>query len=159
MGLTADSKHGADLRMFDAETTAPEHRHKWKGTIAKSIALMDAAIQVLNEDGNTSFDTAVSAKTQDDDYYTPHESSGELTAKTAFLQTADVGQRLQGLLSHGLPRYTSRFNAAVKEIGKPSALIRYWLPASILLVRILLMTRLLRPYPNRCHQLPSCASQ
>jgi nuclear-control-of-ATPase protein 2 len=100
---------------------------------------MDAVVLNVSDADLTvdKLDNAVATATQDDPYYELHEPSGERTATS--LKPADVAVRLQGLLSHTLPTYTSNFNAAVKENGKPSKLIRYWLPSAILLVRIVII--------------------
>lgn len=95
---------------------------------------MDAVVQNVNDTGLTAdkFDDAIASSTQDDHFYELHEASGEQTATS--LRPADIAERLQTLLNHGLPNYTANFKAAVKKNGRPSVLIRYWLPASILLV-------------------------
>ncbi|KAF2872012.1 ATP synthase regulation protein NCA2-domain-containing protein [Massariosphaeria phaeospora] len=113
---------------------AQDNRHRWKSTVAKSIALMDGIIHSVNdaELSVDKFDGSVAAFTEEDRYYELHEPSGERTA--ACLKPAEVASRLQNLLTHALPSYSSGFQAVVKENGRPSLLVRYWLPASILLV-------------------------
>ncbi|KAI4923424.1 hypothetical protein J4E85_008462 [Alternaria conjuncta] len=120
--------------------------HRWKSVMAKNIALMDAVIQSVNaaEISVNKFDDSVAGITQDDQLYSLHEPTGERTATT--LKPADVAERLQYLLQEALPAYTSDFNAVVKENGRPSILIRYWLPATMLLVS---STTILRIFVNR----------
>ncbi|KAF2032311.1 NCA2-domain-containing protein [Setomelanomma holmii] len=120
--------------------------HRWKSVVSKNIALMDAVIQSVNtaELSVDKFDDSVASITQDDQYYELHEPSGERTATT--LKPADVAERLQYLLNHALPTYTTNFNAVVKKNGRPSRLIRYWLPATIFLVS---STTILRIVVNR----------
>lgn len=95
---------------------------------------MDAVIQSVNsaELSIDKFDDTVSSITQEDQYYELHEPSGERAATT--LKPGDVAERLQYLLNHALPTYMSNFSAVAKENGRPSRLIRYWLPATIFLV-------------------------
>ncbi|KAJ4377688.1 hypothetical protein N0V83_000517 [Neocucurbitaria cava] len=121
-------------------------RHRWKSTVSKSIALMDAVIQSVNtaELSVDKFDDSVASLTQDDQYYELHEPTGERTATT--LRPADVAERLEYLLRHALPSYSTSFNTAVKENGRPSRLIRYWLPATVLLIS---STTILRIFVNR----------
>ena len=97
---------------------------------------MDAVVQNVSDADLTAdkLDDAVATATQDDLYYELHEASGERTAKS--LKPSDVAARLQELLKHTLPTYSSNFNAAVKQNGRPSALIRYWLPTVVLLVSL-----------------------
>jgi nuclear-control-of-ATPase protein 2 len=111
-----------------------DNNHRWKSVVSKTIALMDAVIQSVNsaEASIDKFDDSVASITQDDHYYELHEPSGERTATT--LKPGDVAERLQYLLNHAVPTYTTNFNAVVKENGQPSKLIRYWLPATVLLV-------------------------
>lgn len=143
-GLSYESNHGNDLRVSD-ETTG-DSQHKWKGTIAKNIALMDAVLHILNQGNTGKFDDAVAAITEDDHYFAPHESSEEVSITTPFLQTGEVAERLQAVLTDALPDYSSNYYANLKKIGRPSVLIRYWLPASILLVS---STTILRIVVNR----------
>jgi nuclear-control-of-ATPase protein 2 len=107
---------------------------------------MHAVVQSVNaaELSVDKFDGSVANITQDDPYYSLHESSEMRTATT--LKPADVAERLQYLLKHALPTYTTSFNAAVKENGRPSRLVRYWLPATLLLVS---STTILRIFVNR----------
>ncbi|CAO2647717.1 Nn.00g086390.m01.CDS01 [Neocucurbitaria sp. VM-36] len=123
-----------------------DSRHRWKSTVSKSIALMDAVIQSVNtaELSIDKFDDSVASLTQDDQYYELHEPTGERTATT--LRPADVAERLEYLLRHALPNYSTSFNAVVKENGRPSRLVRYWLPATVLLIS---STTVLRIFVNR----------
>lgn len=121
-------------------------RQQWKSTVAKSIALMDAVIHNISyaEQSVDKFDESVAATTQDDHYYELHEPSGERTAMA--LKPSDAAARLHNLLAHSMPSYVSHFQAVVRENGRPSALVRYWLPVSIALVS---STTVLRIVVNR----------
>jgi nuclear-control-of-ATPase protein 2 len=109
-----------------------DNKHKWKAVITKSIALMDAVIQTVNtaELSVEKFDESVASITQDDHYYELHEASAHQAATA--LKPEDVALRLRYLLQHALPTYKSHFTAAVKDNGRPSRLVRYWLPATVL---------------------------
>jgi nuclear-control-of-ATPase protein 2 len=131
--LTTNSFHEDGLQS-PGNYGALEQQHKWKSTVAKSIALMEAVINHVN-DAKLSvdeFDGAVAATTHDDHYYQLHEALGERAATS--LKPADVAVRLNSLLTHALPGYSANFRAAVGENGRPSFLIRYWLPLSIAVV-------------------------
>ncbi|KAF1921010.1 ATP synthase regulation protein NCA2-domain-containing protein [Ampelomyces quisqualis] len=132
-GLSNDSIEG-DGTQTPGLLGAQDNNHRWKSVVCKTIALMDAVIQSVNtaELSIDKFEDSVANITQDDQYYELHEPSGERTATT--LKPRDVAGRLQNLLNHALPTYTTNFNAVVKDNGRPSRLIRYWLPATILLV-------------------------
>jgi nuclear-control-of-ATPase protein 2 len=107
---------------------------------------MDAVIHNVNDAKLhvDKFDDSVAATTMEDHYYELHEPSGERTATS--LKPADAVARLDGLLSHALPAYMSNFQAAVREHGRPSRLVRYWLPVSLALVS---STTILRIVINR----------
>jgi nuclear-control-of-ATPase protein 2 len=131
--LTASSIEG-DGTQTPGAFGAQDNSHRWKSVVSKTIALMDAVIRSVNsaELSIDNFDDSVASITQDDQYYELHEPSGERTATT--LKPAHVAERLQYLLNHALPTYTTNFGAVVKENGRPSWLVRYWLPATALLV-------------------------
>lgn len=143
--LTMNSMQDENVQT-PAPSATQEHRHKWKSVVSKSIALMDAVIQGVNtaELSVETFDDCVATLTQEDKYYELHEPSGERTATT--LKPADVTQRLQYLLRQALPTYSANFNAVVTENGRPPRLIRYWLPATALLVS---STTIFRIFVNR----------
>jgi nuclear-control-of-ATPase protein 2 len=107
---------------------------------------MDAVIQsVTDADLHVDkFDGSVAATTQDDHYYDLHEPTGERTASS--LKPVDVAARLDTLLTKALPAYTTNFQAAVREHGRPSLLVRYWLPVSLALIS---STTILRIAVNR----------
>jgi nuclear-control-of-ATPase protein 2 len=143
--LTVRSFHEDGLQS-PGQYGALDKRHRWKSTVAKSIALMDAVIQNVNdaELSVDKFDDSVAATTQEDHYYELHEPSGERT--TMYLKPSDVATRLNNLLTHALPGYSANFHAAVQENGRPSRLVRYWLPVTIALVS---STTVLRIVVNR----------
>lgn len=107
---------------------------------------MDAVIQSVDaaEHSVDKFDDMVASVTQDDQYYVLDEPSGERTATS--VNPADVAIRLQHLLEQALPTYTTNFLATAKKNGRPSRLVRYWLPATILLIS---STTILRIFVNR----------
>ncbi|KAF2097378.1 NCA2-domain-containing protein [Rhizodiscina lignyota] len=107
-----------------------ERRDKWRGTIVKSIALMDAVLANVNEEGMTvdAFDPAVGAATDDDRFYRSSDAS------ISSLGPQEVAERLHLLLETRLPNYQASFEEQVKIHGRPSRLIRYWFPATVLLL-------------------------
>ncbi|KAF1947982.1 NCA2-domain-containing protein [Clathrospora elynae] len=148
-GLGNESIHD-DGTQSPGPLSTQDNGQRWKSVVSKNIALMDAVIQSVNmaELAVDKFDGSVASITQDDQYYMLHEPSGERTATT--LKPADVAERLRYLLSDALPSYTTNFNAVVKENGRPSLLIRYWLPATALLIS---STTILRIFVNRREQI------
>lgn len=135
----------------DSLTVSPQgysrkNMHKWKGAVAKSIALMDAVLQNVTDPDVTTdnFNNSIAAFTQEDPYYEDLE-----TATVSWglkLKPAAVAERLQLLISDRLSEYSGNMKAATRTNGKPSRIVRYWLPASLLLVS---STTLLRVVLNR----------
>lgn len=144
-GLSNESIHEEGLRSPDIYGTQ-ENGHKWKSMMARSIALMDAVLHNVGdaELAADKFEGLVGAMTQADHYYEHREASGEETA--TYLKPSSVANRLQILLKEGLPGYTASLNKTVRENGQPSRIIRYWLPASLL---ILSSSTILRIAVNR----------
>jgi nuclear-control-of-ATPase protein 2 len=144
-GLASESIHSDGL-------ASPTSTPRWKSVVTRSIALMDAVMHTVNtpEHSPDGFDASVAAITNDDPYYERPQASAD-DAATA-LKPADVAQRLQQLLRHALPTYTANFNAVVRANGRPSRLVRYWLPATVLLVS---STTLFRIAINRREEIVS----
>jgi nuclear-control-of-ATPase protein 2 len=144
-GLSNESIH-ADGMQTPGQYKTSDRRHRWKSTVAKSIALMDAVLQHVNDSKLSidKFDDSVVATSHHDRYYELDEPSGQRTATA--LKPTDVAARLDALLTHALPQYSSNFRAVVRENGRPSPLIRYWLPVTIALIS---STTVLRIFVNR----------
>ncbi|CAI6340659.1 unnamed protein product [Periconia digitata] len=149
-GLSNESMHEDGFQSPSQYGTTADKRHRWKSTVAKSIALMDAVLHTVKDSELPidKFDDAVAATTHEDLYYELHESSGERTATS--LRPADAAARLHNLLAHALPQYSSNFNAMVRENGRPSRLVRYWLPMTLALVS---STTILRIITTRREQI------
>jgi len=145
-GLSNENMHDEGLPSPHPFGTHDGNRHKWKAVVTKSIALMDAVIQTVNtaELSVDKFDESVAGITQDDQYYELHDASAHQAATA--LKPAYVADRLRYLLQHALPTYKTHFSAVVQDNGRPSRLVRYWLPATILLLS---STTILRIVVNR----------
>ncbi|KAH7138931.1 ATP synthase regulation protein NCA2-domain-containing protein [Dendryphion nanum] len=132
-GLSNESIHEDGLQT-PGQFGTQDNRHKWKTTITKNISLMDAVIHNVNDTDLPvdKFDESVGSYTQDDHFYELHEQPGD--RNIISLKPSEVTDRLRNLLTRALPTYSTNFQAVVTENGKPSRLIRYWLPASLLFV-------------------------
>ena len=133
-----------------AETiaTLEQQRQKYKKTVAKSVALMDAVFQKVSDAdvAPDSFDDAIAARTNEDEFYI--KASGEddvidsvsdddVIDGTLTLQPALLAERLQILLGVRLPSYVNYFQRVTEQNGMPPRIIRYWPAATTLLVRIM----------------------
>lgn len=118
----------------DGISTAADDQHKWKSTITKSIALMGAVLSHVQdpEADVESFDETIGSMRRDDRLFVMADSGG--TAMAEDLNPAEVSTRVEILLRHTLPEYTLTFSQRLEHSGRPSRLIRYWLPATALLL-------------------------
>lgn len=146
-GLSHDSLHGDGLATPQDVEVSHERRHVWKGTIARNIALMEAVLKNLVDPDMTvdKFESGVSATREDDRFYLMSDkAAGEVVALT--LKPGAVSRRIQQILQQQLPRYQSASKQAIEQHGQPSWVVRYWLPATAL---VLSSTTILRIVTNR----------
>ncbi|KAK7512541.1 ATP synthase regulation protein NCA2-domain-containing protein [Phyllosticta citriasiana] len=131
-GLSNHSSHDDGLRT-PTVSTAEESFHKWKGAVTRSIALMDIVLrEVSNSDVSVDdFDDNVARTTDKDQYYQILDTTGQTALS---LSPSLVAERLTSILDDHLLSYSAQFKARSRQHGRPSGLIRYWLPATALLV-------------------------
>jgi nuclear control of ATPase protein 2 len=111
--------------------------------IASSIALLEAVLSNAEDPAADveSFESSVSRSTKQDIWVTAINGQD-----SGSLRPDHVSDRLVKLLNVALPNYISLFNNHVTTYGKPSRVIRYWLPVSIL---VLSSSTILRILVNR----------
>jgi nuclear-control-of-ATPase protein 2 len=116
-----------------SDQDAAGRHHRWKSAVTRSIALMDIVLQEVADPHVPvdDFDDAVAARTDQDRYYQILEESDY---SALSLNPAMVAERLTTISDTHLSSYQAEFRARTKEHGKPSGIIRYWLPATVLLV-------------------------
>ena len=143
-GLANESVHGDGLA-----TPQGEHgQHKWKVSVARNVALMEAVLAKVT-DAETpvdKFDSAIAELTDDDPLYhgDVYDEAGNFSDRTVSPQA--VAERLTRVLGLALPQYSETSKTMVKEHGRPSRLVRYWLPITI---GILSSSTILRILVNR----------
>ncbi|KAI0413099.1 ATP synthase regulation protein NCA2 [Xylaria grammica] len=119
---------GADDGKSDSELSPPNGQ-EWKGVVERSVALMDMMLRdVLDLDLNTNqmedkvfaavAEDALSIQTEEDDVNRP----------------TVIAKRLNALLDDQLPWNITTAQRLVAKNGRPSRLVRYWLPATALLL-------------------------
>jgi nuclear-control-of-ATPase protein 2 len=133
-GLSNESIHEEGISTPSEIRAALDDQHKWKSTITKSIALMDAVLShVQDSDADVeNFDANIESSRRDDRLYVLADNGGAALAED--LNPAEISTRIQNLLQNALPQYTSTFHQRLDYSGRPSRLIRYWLPATALLL-------------------------
>jgi len=141
--LPEDSSLGTDIS--SSQERAPVQR-SWKTNVAKSIALMDAVLTHVDEpdiDVET-FEESIGSTTSNDTYFLLSRPISEIKQKE--LRPVEVSERLVKLLTLTLPQFNASFERRVKKYGRPSRLIRLWLPVT---VGILSSSTILRILVNR----------
>jgi nuclear control of ATPase protein 2 len=134
---------------FDVDDDGNSHgkprvvdRHEWKDVVERSVALMDIVLQNMTalETGVSDFEDAVFASVEQDP-----EISQDL-GPTEASRPAKLSRRLKSILEVHIPNHIASSRRLASEYGRPSKLIRYWLPISLLLLS---STTILRVFFNR----------
>ncbi|KAK9412774.1 putative Nuclear control of ATPase protein 2 [Seiridium unicorne] len=118
------------------------NNQEWKGVVERSVALMDMVLKdVLTLDaGVADFEDKVFAGVEEDPELSIQVEEDESN------RPAVVAKRLQTLLEAQLPNHLKAAEKLVAQNGRPSRLVRYWLPATALLLS---STTILRIFINR----------
>lgn len=147
LSSTVDSSQHSSVLLPTADTiaTLEQQRQKFKRTVAKSVALMDAVLLKVSDADVAleNFDDAIAACTNEDEFYINSSSDDDgvngitdddIVDQGSKLRPALVAERLQILLDKRLPSYVAYFQGITGDNGKPSRAIRYWPVATTLLV-------------------------
>ncbi|ORY63194.1 ATP synthase regulation protein NCA2-domain-containing protein [Pseudomassariella vexata] len=118
------------------------NNQEWKGVVERSVALMDMVLKdVLTlEAGVAEFEDKVFAGVEEDPELSIQVEEDESN------RPAVVAKRLHNLLEFQLPAHLAATKDVVAENGRPSRLVRYWLPATALLLS---STTIFRIFVNR----------
>ena len=118
-------------------------REEWQNIVSKSIALMETVLRNV-----TTLETAVNEF--EDSVFVGVEEDPELVRRLSqegsLSRPAILLGRLQNILADHVPNHVAASNKLAREFGRPSRLIRYWLPATVL---ILSSSTILRIMVNR----------
>ena len=117
--------------------------HEWKVVVERSVALMDTVLRNVTslETGVSEFEDTVFASVEDDP-----EISTEEHEEAENVRPAKLSRRLRHILEVHIPNHVNSTHTLVTQYGRPSRLVRYWLPASALLLS---STTILRILANR----------
>ncbi|TKA82050.1 hypothetical protein B0A55_01523 [Friedmanniomyces simplex] len=150
-GLANESVHGEGLGSTST-TTAADVQERWKMSVARNVALMEAVLVKANDQETAveKFDAAVAELTDEDPLYGAevYEQSDVESGGGGGVSVSPqaVAERLTRVLALAIPQYDAAVSLAVREHGKPSRLVRYWLPVT---VGILSSSTVLRILVNR----------
>ncbi|EFX02912.1 nuclear control of ATP synthase 2 protein [Grosmannia clavigera kw1407] len=134
-GLRFDLDEGADVKDITAD-----NGRRWKGVVERSVSLMDqVSTDVLAVDSAIpDFEDKVFNDVQGDPILTANQFETNKPARLA--------RRLDRLLAEGIPNLVGSLRLVVTADGRPTRLVRYWLPAGLLLLS---SSTLLRVVANR----------
>ncbi|MCJ1394442.1 Nuclear control of ATPase protein 2 [Xylographa bjoerkii] len=137
--LTFDPEEEDSMTSKDRSDT-PD-KEEWKNIVAKSVALMETVLRNV-----TALETGVSEF--EDTVFTNVEEDPEIvhSEEEASSRPAILASKLQQILAVHLPSHIAATRNLSRQYGRPSLLIRYWFPATILLLS---SSTLLRIFFNR----------
>lgn len=124
--------------------TTSQAREEWRTVVSKSIALMETVLRNATkiELGSSEFEDTVFEHFMDD----PETAQQEATNLQLPSDPAKLAKRLDELLGIHLPTHISTARTLVQQHGKPSLIVRYWIPGLLL---FLSSSTLLRLFFNR----------
>lgn len=137
--------------IFDVDEEAPvstkdssNSKEEWRSVVLKSVSLMETVLQNIHtlELGAGEFEETVFMNVDDDSQTSQHDSIGN----QPIPPVVRLASRLQEILRIHMPTHmtnTTEFSAAY---GRPSRLVRYWVPG---LALVLSSGTLLRVLTNR----------
>nr|POF04012.1 nuclear control of atpase protein 2 [Quercus suber] len=138
-GMANDSVHGDGLV---STNTTVDVQQKFKSSVARNVALIEAVLATVNDLKTpiNQFDAAIGELTEDDPLY------ADVYEERTTVQPNAVAERLTRVLAMSLPQYARTTTTIVQQHGRPSRIVRYWLP---IIVGILSSSTILRIVVNR----------
>ena len=118
-------------------------QEEWRSVVSKSVSLMETVLGNITvlELGAGEFEETVFMSVDDDSGSTQHGAEDQPSS-----QAARLGDRLQHILRVHVPGHIATSRELACEYGRPSRLVRYWLPS---LALVLSSGTLLRVFVNR----------
>ena len=104
-------------------------QEEWRSVVARSISLMEAVLGNITvlELGTSEFEETVFTNIDDDSRSMQHDSGYQLASQAMRLRV-----RLQNVLQVHIPAHIAASTGLIRHNGRPSALVRYWLPGTAL---------------------------
>lgn len=133
-----------DQGSLTSKNRSEDERDEWKTVVSKSVALMETILRNVTELelGSSEFEYTIFTTVENDPEISPHSfENGQAT-----LSSATLAARLQNILQTHVPEHEAASQALIAKYGRPSRVVRYWLPATAL---FLSSSTLLRIFVNR----------
>ncbi|KAK7743121.1 Nuclear control of ATPase protein 2 [Cytospora paraplurivora] len=136
LGLLIDE--GLDFHVDENKFEIREHGAELRAVVERSVVLMDIMLRDVSnlDQGIADFEDKVFAGVRED----PDLS---INAEEVASKPAIVARRLLSILEKHLPEHITATSKAVRENGRPSRLVRYWLPGGLLLLSSSTILRIL----------------
>ena len=105
-----------------------EDKEEWRSVVSKSVALMETVLRnvTILHLGPNEFEDTVFTSLDDDPEIVQHGAAEQQPSECARLAS-----RIDQLLCHHLPSHVAASRKIVKEHGRPSSIVRYWVPTVI----------------------------
>jgi nuclear-control-of-ATPase protein 2 len=145
LGVLMDEGLNFGISDESSEVTKTDYNdsQEWKMVVERSVALMDNVLRNVTtlENGVADFEDMVFSSVEEDP-----ELSSLRAEDSEAVRLRKVSQRLQHILQTHVRDYSSTSRQLASKYGRPSRLIRYWIPAVIF---ILSSSTILRILVNR----------
>jgi nuclear-control-of-ATPase protein 2 len=142
LGVLMDEGLNFGINDESSEITKTEDNdsHEWKMVVERSVALMDNVLRNVTtlENGVADFEDTVFNSVEED----PELSSLRADDSEA-VRLRKLSHRLQHILETHVPEHVSTSRQLAARYGRPSRLIRYWLPAVIFVLSSSTVLRIL----------------
>ncbi|KAL8699494.1 MAG: hypothetical protein Q9224_001383 [Gallowayella concinna] len=147
LGVLVDEGMNLDLDDGNPRRNKSD-KDEWKTIISRSVSLMETVLRNLTalDLGIHEFEDTVFTSVEDDTELSQVDASDDGSHQSPAL----IVNRLQLVLEVHLPNHIANSKQMVKEFGRPSRIVRYWLLATALLLS---SSTLLRIAVNRRAQL------
>lgn len=139
-GMTFDMD---DEVFTNSKNHTAEDKEEWRSVVSKSVALMETVLRnvTLLKLGPNEFEDTVFTSLDDDPEIVQHGATEQQSSESARLAS-----RLHQVLCNHLPSHVAASREVVKEHGRPSRIVRYWVPA---VLAVFSSSTLLRIFSNR----------
>lgn len=115
-------------------------QEEWRSVVARSTSLMEAVLGNITvlEFGTRELEETVFTNIDDDSRSMQHDSEDESASQAMRLRV-----RLQNILQVHIPAHIAASTGLIRQYGRPSALVRYWLPGMALFLSSSTMLRVI----------------
>ncbi|KAI4102463.1 MAG: hypothetical protein LQ339_004617 [Xanthoria mediterranea] len=147
LGVLVDE--GMNLDFDDSSPRrSKDEKDEWKTIVSRSLSLMETILRNLTilDLGIHEFEDTVFTSVEDDTELSQVNATDDESNQSLALMV----NRLQLILQVHLPNHVASSKRMVKKYGRPSRVVRYWLPAAALLLS---SSTLLRIAVNRKAQI------